>query len=111
MKKLLIRAEDKNRWERRAPIVPTDLGEVVNATGAKALVEKSDKRVFDQSRYEAAGAAACDDMADGEVIFGVKEIPVEKILDNKTYLFSPTPSRAEGQHAAFAEDHRLAAPP
>ena len=87
MKTLLIRAEDKNRWERRAPIVPTDLGEVVNATGAKALVEKSDKRVFDQSRYEAAGAAACDDMADGEVIFGVKEIPVEKILDNKTYLF------------------------
>jgi hypothetical protein len=40
-KKLLIRAEDKNRWERRAPIVPTDLADILEATGARAFVEKS----------------------------------------------------------------------
>jgi len=86
-KKLLIRAEDKNRWERRAPIVPTDLADILEATGARALVEESDKRFFGMDQYAAAGAASCEGMADGEVILGVKEIPVEKILDNKTYLF------------------------
>jgi hypothetical protein len=87
MKKLLIRAEDKNRWERRAPIVPTDLADILEATGARAFVEVSDKRFFGMDQYAAAGAASCEGMADGEVILGVKEIPVEKILDNKTYLF------------------------
>ena len=87
MKKLLIRAEDKNRWERRAPLVPADLAEILEATGARALVEKSHKRSFGMDQYAAAGALSCTDMADGDVILGVKEIPVEKVLNNKTYLF------------------------
>jgi alpha-aminoadipic semialdehyde synthase len=87
MKKLLIRAEDKNRWERRTPLVPDDLAAILASTGARAFVETSDKRFFHQDRYAAAGAAACTGMAEGEVILGVKEIPVEKILDNKTYVF------------------------
>jgi alpha-aminoadipic semialdehyde synthase len=87
MKALLIRAEDKNRWERRAPLVPEDLGEILTETGARAFVEKSEKRVFAEDQYEAAGAGSCVGMADGDVILGVKEIPVEKILDSKTYVF------------------------
>ena len=87
MKTLLIRAEDKNRWERRAPVVPADLAEILSKTGAQALVEKSDKRFFSEDQYAAVGAVGCKGMADGGVILGVKEIPIEKILDNKTYLF------------------------
>ena len=87
MKTLLIRAEDKNRWERRAPVVPADLAAIVRDTGARALVERSDKRFFSLDQYAEAGAVGCEGMADGEVILGVKEIPIEKILDGKTYLF------------------------
>ena len=87
MKTLLIRAEDKNRWERRAPLVPEDLREIINETGAKAFAEKSEKRVFGEEQYEAAGASSCIGMADGDVIVGVKEIPADKILANKTYVF------------------------
>ena len=87
MKTLLIRAEDKNRWERRVPLVPEDLQEIINETGARASVEKSGKRIFAEDQYRAAGAGTCVGMADGDVILGVKEIPVEKILDKKTYLF------------------------
>lgn len=87
MKRLLIRAEDKNRWERRAPIVPADLAAIVDQTGARTFVEKSAKRFFGEGQYTAAGAATCEGMADGDVILGVKEIPVEKILDNRIYLF------------------------
>ncbi len=41
MKKLLIRAEDKNIWERRAPIVPDDLKDIIEQTHAQAFVEQS----------------------------------------------------------------------
>ena len=87
LKTLLIRAEDKNRWERRAPLVPEDLREIINETGVRAFVEKSEKRVYGEDQYRAAGVGSCVGMADGDVILGVKEIPVEKILDNKTYVF------------------------
>ena len=87
MKTLLIRAEDKNRWERRTPLVPADLAEILDDTGARAFVERSDKRFFSEDQYAAAGAVGCDGMADGDVILGVKEIPIEKIRDSKTYLF------------------------
>ena len=87
MKKLLIRAEDKNRWERRSPVVPEDLAAILSDTGALAFVEKSHKRFFSQDQYGAAGAVSCEGMADGDVILGVKEIPIEKILKGKTYLF------------------------
>lgn len=87
MKSLLIRAEDKNRWERRAPITPADLAQIIDETGATAYVEQSEKRFFKAPEYISAGASLCDGMADGDVIFGVKEIPEEKILNGKTYLF------------------------
>ncbi|WP_319524881.1 bifunctional lysine ketoglutarate reductase /saccharopine dehydrogenase family protein [uncultured Desulfosarcina sp.] len=87
MKKLMIRAEDKNRWERRAPVVPVDLASMIRETGGQALVETSDKRFFTQEQYAEAGAASCQGMEDGDVILGVKEIPIEKLLDDKTYVF------------------------
>jgi len=87
MKSLLIRAEDKNIWEKRASIVPEDLKLILEETGAKAYIEKSEKRFFTEDAYEAAGAQACEGMEQGDVVFGVKEIPEEKILDDKTYIF------------------------
>ncbi len=87
MKNLLIRAEDKNIWEKRAPIVPDDLGKIIRESGAKAFIEASDKRFFKVDAYEAAGAEVCNSMAPGDVIFGVKEIPVEKLMDDKIYIF------------------------
>lgn len=87
MKTMLIRAEDKNRWERRTPLVPSDLGAIVRETGARAFVERSDKRYFDAAQYASAGATACEGMAAGDIVLGIKEIPVNKIIDGKVYLF------------------------
>ncbi len=87
MKKLLIRAEDKNRWERRAPIVPDDLSRIIQSTGVTAFVEHSEKRFFKECQYNAAGAKTCIGIDQGDIILGVKEIPVEKIVGGKTYLF------------------------
>jgi saccharopine dehydrogenase (NAD+, L-lysine-forming) len=91
MNTFLIRAEDKNIWERRAPIVPGDLADIVKQTGASAFIQSCEKRYFKSAEYQEAGAVVCDDMAPAKVIFGVKEIPEEKILDDKVYvIFSHT---------------------
>lgn len=84
---ILIRQEDKNIWERRAPLVPEDVQKIKNETDVTVFVEKSPKRVFTEDEYRQAGAQITDSMEPGEIIFGVKEIPKEKILDNKVYFF------------------------
>ena len=87
MKRLLIQAEDKNIWERRAPLVPSDVQLLIKNTNCEVFIEKSDKRFFKEEDYINAGAKLTVGMESGKVVFGVKEIPVSKILDNKIYVF------------------------
>ncbi len=87
MKTLLIRAEDKNIWERRSTLVPSDLETIHGQVQIKSYIEKSDKRFFSEAAFIRAGAESCTGMEQGDIVFGVKEIPEEKILDNKVYLY------------------------
>ena len=67
MKSILIRAEDKNIWERRAPIVPEDLKEILAETNVTAFVQKSDKRFFPENE-------------------NVRDIPAEQVNVKQGYL-------------------------
>ncbi|MBN2011971.1 hypothetical protein JW960_21765 [candidate division KSB1 bacterium] len=96
MKSLLIRAENKNKWERRTPLVPADVIWLVENHTIPVFVEHSNKRFFQMLEYEQAGATPVNDMMPGDIILGVKEIPISKILDNKTYLFFS--HTIKGQH-------------
>ncbi len=87
MKALLIRAEDKNIWERRSTLVPSDLEKIHGQVQIKSFIEESDKRFFSEEAFNHAGAESCTGMEQGDIIFGVKEIPEEKILDKKVYLY------------------------
>lgn len=87
MKNLLIRTEDKNVWERRTPLTPQDLKALIQGDHFRAYVQRSHNRVFDDAEYASAGAILCDNLENGEVIFGIKEIPPEKILPGKIYVF------------------------
>ena len=46
-----MRKEDKNRWERRAPLSPSHVKQLTSS-GIKVLVEASDKRIFPDVAYE-----------------------------------------------------------
>ena len=41
-----IRREDKNPWERRAPLVPTHVRELIRKQGLAVCVQPSDVRIF-----------------------------------------------------------------
>lgn len=42
--------------------------------------------MFTDSQYVAAGAALQDDVSPASVILGVKEVPVELLIPNRTYV-------------------------
>lgn len=91
MNSILIRAEDKNEWERRTPIIPSDLFKLKSTMGAKISVQESTIRCFSNEEYEKSGAYLCRDFGEAKVVIGIKEVPEEKIQRDKVYMiFSHT---------------------
>ena len=51
------------------------------------FIEKSDIRCFSDLEYEEMGLNVVTDLSNCDVLIGVKEVPIEKLIDNKKYFF------------------------
>ncbi|KAJ1649715.1 hypothetical protein IWQ61_009285 [Dispira simplex] len=86
-----IRREDKNRWERRVALIPSDIQTLIQETKARVLVQPSQQRIYPDQAFREVGAIVQEDLGAADVIFGIKEIPPQLLLPDKTYiLFSHT---------------------
>jgi saccharopine dehydrogenase (NAD+, L-lysine forming) len=81
-----IRREDKNKWERRVPLVPAHVRQLVEE-GVRVVVQPSPVRVFTDDDYRQAGAEIQESLSPCSVVFAVKEIPIELLEPKKTYVF------------------------
>ena len=109
-----IRREDQNKkGESRAAITPP-LAEEILRWGHRLIVQPAvasgttqTKRCFPDEMYTEHGAELSEDLGAAELIFGLKEINIDAILPNKTYLlFSHTHKGQKKNRAmlkAFAE--------
>lgn len=80
--------ERKNPPDRRVVFTPEELVRLQNEhPEAKVKVESSDIRVFPDEAYANLGINVVTDMQDCDVLFGVKEIPVDALIPNKKYFF------------------------
>ncbi len=84
---IAIRREDKNKWERRVPLTPAQVSALVDQHDIRFIVQSSPIRTFPDAEYEAAGAAVQEEVGQANVILAVKEIPIEILQRDKTYLF------------------------
>ena len=78
--------EEGSVWERRAPMSPSHVGQLVRE-GFKVLVQPSSRRAYTAMEYRLNGAVIQEDLSEAQAIFGVKIIPPERILPNKRYAF------------------------
>lgn len=85
MSKIALRREDLV-YERRAPIAPCHIDALLQQS-IRFVVEPAPQRIFSNQEYEAAGAELGDDFSAIETILGLKEIALEHLLPEKTYLF------------------------
>ena len=82
-----IRRADKNKWERRTPLIPDDLKYLKDKYGIQTLVQPSEIRAYTNDQYAAAGAEVIEDIHSAAAIFAVKEIPLHFYRERKTYIF------------------------
>ena len=85
MKKIIgIRREDKNQWEKRVPLIPADVKSLLKKNDLEVIVQPSEIRVFQDAEYERAGAKIDESLSSANVVFAVKEIPVQLLEAKKS---------------------------
>jgi saccharopine dehydrogenase (NAD+, L-lysine forming) len=84
--KIGIRREDKNIWERRAPLNPDHVRKLV-AQGIEVRVQPSPIRAFPEEAYRQAGATISEDLSACPVVFAIKEIPPHQFVAGHAYMY------------------------
>jgi alanine dehydrogenase len=80
--------ERKNPPDRRVVFSPNELAKLKQTYhDAVVEVESSDIRIFSDVQYKSMGITVTDDVSGSDVLFGVKEVPVESLIPNKAYFF------------------------
>lgn len=88
MTKIGIIREYKVPPDARVPLSPEQCREAMNRfENLEIVVQPSPIRSFRDEEFVAAGIKMQDDLSDCDVLLGVKEVPVEKLIAEKTYLF------------------------
>lgn len=84
--KIGIRREDKNEWEARVPLIPSDV-QILTEQGYDVALQPSPIRIFHDDEYVKVGATISEDMSECPLILGVKEIPINMFEEGKAYVF------------------------
>ena len=83
----LIR-EGKIPADNRVALTPAQCKWIHKNSGlVQIVVQSSPQRCFSDQEYQQAGVAVREDMSDCDILFGIKEVPVNMLLPGKTYLF------------------------
>lgn len=82
-----IRREDYGElWERRTPFNPSQVQKLVDS-GVRVLIQPCNRRAFTAEEYEKVGATVTDDISDASLVLGIKQVPLEQVMSDKTYCF------------------------
>jgi saccharopine dehydrogenase (NAD+, L-lysine-forming) len=73
-----------------------------NVPEIRVLVQASRDRCYSDKEYRSAGIEVRDELGECDLLFGIKEVPVNELLPGKTYLFfSHTKKMQPGNQEMF----------
>jgi saccharopine dehydrogenase (NAD+, L-lysine forming) len=83
----LIR-EGNHPADNRVALTPAQCKWILkNSSDIKIVAQISSGRCFSDKEYSSAGVEIKEDMRDCDILFGIKEVPVQMLIPGKTYLF------------------------
>lgn len=84
--KIGIIRERKDPPDNRVPLSPCVCASI-KKKGIEVIVESSPERCFSDEEYRKEGIEVSTDISDCDILMGVKEVPVEHLIPEKTYFF------------------------
>ncbi|MGB5772901.1 MAG: NAD(P)-dependent oxidoreductase [Crocosphaera sp.] len=87
MKVGIIR-EEKNLPDSRVPLTPEKCQYLSRMNKyLEIFIQSSEKRCFPDSEYREKNISVVEDVSHCDILLGVKEVPTDVLIPNKTYLF------------------------
>jgi alanine dehydrogenase len=88
MKRIGLIREGKIPEDNRVALTPAQCKWLLkNAPEIGITVQPSQARCFSDREYSMAGADVQEDISGCEILLGIKEVPVDQLVNGKTYLF------------------------
>lgn len=88
VKKIGIIREGKKPLDRRVPLIPEQAKRVQEEfPDVKVVCQQSNIRCYTNEEYQLAGIDVVEDVSDCDILLGVKEVPIEDLIEGKTYFF------------------------
>ena len=86
--KIGIIKEGKVPSDKRVPLSPKQC-QILKVTypDLKLVVQSSEVRCFEDHEYSNLGVTIVDDVSDCDVLMGIKEVPKNELIANKTYFY------------------------
>jgi len=86
--KIGIIREGKVPPDFRVPLTPKQCKAIQTLyPEVEVYIQKSNIRVFKDDEYAALGLKLVDDLQNCDIIFGIKEVPIDMLIANKTFVF------------------------
>lgn len=85
--KIGIIKEGKIPVDHRVPFTPSHCKALQETYGVEVVVQPSPIRCYKDEEYTEAGIQLQEDVTDCDLLVGVKEVPLETLIPNKTYFF------------------------
>ena len=86
--KFAVIQERKSPPDRRVVLDPTSCQKLLSGFPlAELVVETSPIRVFSDAEYIKSGLKVVEDVSEADILIGVKEVPIEALIPNKSYFF------------------------
>ena len=86
MKLGLIR-EGKTPPDSRVPLSPQQVKQILDTRPCEIVIQPSPTRCFSDQEYRDLGLTLQEDLSDCNVLLGVKEVPIDQLIADKTYFF------------------------
>ncbi|MBK7870367.1 MAG: alanine dehydrogenase [Saprospiraceae bacterium] len=85
--KIGIIREGKVPPDARVPFAPSQCAFIMKIFPIEIVVEPSQVRCYKDGEYEAAGIQLTNAMGNCDLLMGIKEVPLDQLIPDKTYLF------------------------
>ena len=84
--KIGIIREGKTPPDSRVALTPSQCKRLI-ADGLDIVVQRSAVRSYTDEEYESEGVPMVDEVTDSDILLGVKEVPIDELIPDKTYFF------------------------
>ena len=85
--KIGIIREGKTPPDTRVPLTPKQCAKIVRQHDVEIVIQPSPNRCFKDEEYAAEGLTLSENISACDVLMGVKEVPINNLIPNKTYFF------------------------